>query len=64
MTELLTPSMKEAIETLAKLIGGYGTALSLKAIPDADFAEKEDVKTPASPCFLRAVDSSLVPLSS
>ena len=25
---------------------------------------KEDVKTPASPCFLRAVDSSLVPLSS
>ena len=25
---------------------------------------KEDVKTPASPCFLRAVDRSLVPLSS
>lgn len=31
-------------EVLAELITGYGTALSLEAMPGADFAEKEDVK--------------------
>ena len=31
-------------ETLAKLITGYGTALSLKAMPDKNFANAEDVK--------------------